>query len=112
METTFELVAVAFLRASGGAVRVLLAIDRDGEQLFDGEPALLLEHRPGHPAAELTLECAELLDAAAVARLADAARDALVGLVEAAFDEDGGFDGTRMLGRSVAVSAPRDSFEV
>ena len=111
METDFELVAVAFMRTTGGRVRVLLAVDRAGEQLFDGEPALLLEHRPGAPAEQVLLEGADRIDATAIAHALDATRDALVELVDAAFDELGQFDGQRLLGRSIAFRAAIDSFD-
>jgi hypothetical protein len=111
VESTFELVVVAFLRSTGGVVRVLLAVDRDGEQLFDGEPALLAEHRPGAPAAQLELEGPERVDAAAVATIADLARTELARIVEHAFDDTGQFDGERILGTAVRVVAPRGSLD-
>jgi hypothetical protein len=112
VESTFELVAVAFLRSTGGEVRVLLAVDRDGEQLFDGEPALLASHRPGRDAGQLQLEGPERVASAVVERVAELARIELARLVEEAFDEVGTFDGERMLGRSVRICAPRGLLDV
>ena len=110
VDATFQLVAIAFLRSTGGRVRVLLAIDRDGEQLFEGEPALLLEHRPGRPAGELVLESAD--------RIPDAATDAVLGhcaaelaqLVDQAHDESGQLDGERLLGRAATFVAAHATF--
>ena len=87
-------------------------MDRDGEQLFDGEPTLLATHRPGRPAAELELEGPDQVDAEAVRGIADLARDGLAALVEGAFDGAGSFDGERILGRSVQVVAPSGSLDV
>ena len=112
MESTFELVAVAFLRSTGGEVRVLLAVDRDGEQLVDGEPALLASHRPGRSAEHVQLEGPERVAAEIVQQVAQLARIELARLVEEAFDEVGAFDGERMLGRSVRISAPHGLLDV
>lgn len=111
MECSFELVAVAFMRTVGGRVRVLLAIDRDGEQLFEGEPALLVEHRPGQPSSELVVDGADRIRAAAFAWVAEQAAAELVELVDAAFDELGQFDGQRLLGRGIAMRGPANSFD-
>jgi hypothetical protein len=112
VESTFELVAVAFLRSTGGMVRVLLAVDRAGEQLFEGEPALLAEHRPGRPAEELRLEGPDRLAAEVVREVEELTRDLLVDLVESAFDASGTFDGERMLGRPVGIVARHDLLDV
>jgi hypothetical protein len=109
---TFELVAVAFLRSTGGRVRVLLAIDRDGQQLFDGEPALLVEHRPGAPAAELALETADRIRPSAVDVVLAAITDDLARLVDEAHDELGQLDGERLLGRGASLRAPADTFDM
>lgn len=110
VDSTFDLVAVAFVHAASGRVRVLLAVDRDGSPLFDGEPALLFEHRHGRPSTEAALEGADRIDAAAVAQIARRAHEELAALVESAFDETGMFDGQRMLGRSVSVRAAHEHF--
>jgi hypothetical protein len=107
---TFQLVAVAFLRSTGGRVRVLLAVDRDGDQLFDGEPALLLEHRPGRSASELALEGADRIPAAAIDLALAAAATDLARLVDEAHDELGQFDGERLLGRGATFEAAPDTF--
>ncbi|MCW2921474.1 MAG: hypothetical protein JWL76_1348 [Thermoleophilia bacterium] len=112
MTATFQLVAVAFLRSTGGRVRVLLAIDRDGEQLFDGEPALLLEHRPGAPAGTIELETADRIRASAIDVVHAAVAAELAQLVEDAHDEFGQLDGERLLGRSAEFSARADTFDM
>lgn len=105
----FQLVAVAFLRTTGGRVRVLLAIDRDGEQLHDGEPALLVEHRPGQSPTELVVDRADAVPEAAV-ELVTRHAPALVRLVEDACDEFGQLIGERLLGSGIDVRGARDSF--
>lgn len=112
MTATFHLVAVAFLRSTGGRVRVLLAVDRDGEQLFDGEPALLIEHRPGRAPRELVLEAADSIRPEATELVLAAVANELVQLVEQALDDFGQLDGERLLGRSTSLAAPADTFDV
>ena len=112
MTATLQLVAVAFLRSTGGRVRVLLAVDRDGMQLFDGEPALLVEHRPGRAADELVLEAADRIRASAVDVVLAAVATDLAQLVEDAHDEFGQLDGERLLGRGATLVAPVDTFDM
>ena len=109
MTSTFALIPVAFLRSVGGMFSVLLAVDEGDAQLFDGEPALLVVHRPGASAAELQVEGAEALVPDAVEVVASVASE-LVRLIEGAFDDDGAFDGERLLGARVVVDAPVGSF--
>ena len=111
MPATFDLVAVAFLRSTGGRVRVLLAIDRDGEQLFDGEPALLLEHRPGASHSDLGLEGADRIPTSAIDIVLAEAATQLVRLVEEAHDAFGQLDGDRLLGRGARFHAPASTFD-
>lgn len=111
MTATFELVAVAFLRRTGGRVGVLFAIDRDGEQLFGGEPALLVEHRPGGPVQDLQVETADGIDGSASALVHASAATELAQLVEEAHDEYGQLDGARLLGRSATFDAAADTFD-
>ncbi|MCW2926910.1 MAG: hypothetical protein JWM86_878 [Thermoleophilia bacterium] len=108
----FELVVVAFVRSTGGRVRVLMAVDRDGEQLFDGEPVLLVDHRPGDHHDALVLEGPDGLDPSAVAAVRAAGSAVLVALVEGAFTDDGSFDGTRMLDRPVTLRLPNRAFDM
>lgn len=109
MNVVHELVAVAFLRSAGGRVRVLLAVDRDGQQLHDGEPVLLVEHRPGAAPDRIHVEPASVLPEGAVQHVLDA-RVELAGLVDACMTADGGFDGDLLLGRAVRIHAPSSSF--
>lgn len=111
MDAGFELVAVAFTRNAAGRVRLLLAIDRDGEQLFGGEPALLAEHRPGAPAAEIVIEGADRIPESAFDVVQRATHDQLAALVDSCFDRSGQFDGQRMLGRGVTMRAASDVFD-
>jgi hypothetical protein len=111
VESGFELVAVAFVRSTGGRIRVLLAVDRDGEQLFDGEPALLAEHRPGSSPDELQLDGADAIDVDAVARVRALVAVELAALVEGSFNRRGEFDGQLLLGRTVAFRGPVNSFD-
>ena len=111
MTSTFALIPVAFLRSVGGVFSVLLAVDEGDAQLFDGEPALLVVHRPGAPAADMQVEGAEALVPAAVEVVAGVATE-LVRLIDAAFTDDGAFDGERLLGARVVVDAPAGSFRL
>ncbi len=110
MPATFQLVVVAFLRSTGGRVRVLLAIDRDGEQLFEGEPALLAEHRPGSPPDELALEAAGRIRAGAVDVVLASVAAQIVAMIDGAHDDFGQLVGERLLGRSATFDAPSDTF--
>ncbi|MCW2959703.1 MAG: hypothetical protein JWM25_1812 [Thermoleophilia bacterium] len=104
----YELTAVAFIQSVGGEIGVLLAVDRDGEQLFDGEPALLMRHRPGADHGALHLEGAEVVPVELVEELRAGAAD-LAGLVEGAHARDGMFDGGRLVGGVVVVEISNDS---
>ncbi|MBC7462418.1 MAG: hypothetical protein H7287_13760 [Thermoleophilia bacterium] len=109
MTSTYFLIPVAFLRSVGGLFSILLAVDEGDAQLFDGEPALLVVHRPGAPAEALQVEGAEALIPAAVEVVASVATE-LVNLIEAAFTSAGEFDGERLLGARIAIDAPTGSF--
>jgi hypothetical protein len=109
VDSAFQLVAVAFLHTAGGRMRVLLAIDRDGEQLHGGEPALLVEHRPGRSPAELVVDCADAVPDAAV-ELVTGHAPALARLVEDACDEFGQLVGERLLGTGITIHGARESF--
>jgi hypothetical protein len=109
VSSTFHLIPVAFLRSTGGMVNVLLAVDEGDEQLFEGEPALLVAHRPGSPPHELRVETAaalaqESLDA--VQRVADV----LAQLIEGAYTRQGEFDPDLLLGKRVPLDAPSGTF--
>lgn len=106
---SFQLIAVAFVRSTGGAVRVLLAIDRDGEPLHEGEPAVLIEHRPGADPSTMEAEVAGAVPAVAADAVLENATE-LAACIEAAFDRSGTFDGQRLLGTGVTFSAPHDTF--
>lgn len=106
MSARFELVAIAFLRAAGGRMHVLLAASRDGIDLFDGEPVLLVEHRPGSDPEAMHVEGADVVPDALVAVIRTHARAPLARLVDDAFDDAGELDGQRLVGRSIAFTAP------
>ena len=91
---------------------MLLAIDRDGDQLFDGEPALLLEHRPGNAVEHVRLEAADAIQPQATELVLGAIAAELARLVEDAHDEFGQLDGERLLGRAASLDAPFDTFDV
>jgi hypothetical protein len=104
----YELTAVAFIHSVGGEIGVLLAVDRDGEQLFEGEPALLIRHRPGADPGSMHVEGAEIVPEELVGQLRSGAAD-LAALVESAHARDGTFDGGRLVGSSVIVEISNDS---
>lgn len=92
-------------------MRVLLAVDEGDVQLFEGEPALLVAHRPFAPAELLRVEGADALVAAALDAVVSAASE-LAALIDAAHDRGGQFDGERLLGRRVTIAAPAGSFRL
>lgn len=109
MTTTYHLTPVAFVRTTGGRLNVLLAVDEGDLHLFDGEPALLVSHRPGAAHHELQVEGAEALDARAIDAVRGVAHE-LARLIEGAFDVRGEFDGQRLLGQRVPVVASAGCF--
>jgi hypothetical protein len=112
MTATFQLTCVAYVRSTGGRVRLLLAIDRDGRPLFDGEPALLVEHRPGAPASRLLVEGPEGMDDAALELVHMSTGDAMARLIDDAHDEQGTLCGERLLGSAVSMQARAGSFDL
>lgn len=112
MEARFELVAVAFVEAAGGTVRLLLAIDRDGEQLFEGAPVLLVEHALGSPADSMTLEGAEGIGDDLVRELHAQLHAPIDALLESSVDADGTVAGERLLGASVSYVGARRTFDM
>lgn len=106
----FHLHPAAFLRQTGGSLHVLFAVrDADGAWFFDGEPALIVQHRPGEDPQEIDVEGADALDGGTV-ELVARERPALAACIEAAFDTQGSFDGELLLAQRVLVRAPRDAF--
>jgi hypothetical protein len=112
VESSFELVAVAFMRTTGGRVRVLLAIDRDGEQLFNGEPALLVEHRPGAALDTLEVDGPDGMSRSVTDAVAQVAGAALAELIAGSFTRDGSFDGGLLLGRSISIRLASGAFDM
>ncbi|MCB0880066.1 MAG: hypothetical protein KDC46_13930 [Thermoleophilia bacterium] len=110
MHADFQLTCVAFARSTGGRVRLLLAVDRGEEQLFDGEPVLLVDHRPGSRHEQLELTGPDAMEPAIVQQVHAAAALQLAALVDAAFDETGSFDGQRILGTGPTVALPAGLF--
>ena len=109
-EVRYTLMAVAFVRSVGGRVRLLVSVDGEAP-LFDGEPVLLVEHRPGAAAADLVVEPSDQVAASVSHLVVERAGIALVELVEQAFDGTGQFVGERLLGTTVELSAPADAFD-
>lgn len=95
-----QLVAVAFLRQTGGRIGVLFAVDGPDGPQHDGEPVLLVQHRPGAGADQLEVEGADAL-APGVVRAVRAQAAAVVAAVEAGLDAFGQVDGTLLLGSTV-----------
>jgi len=88
---------------------VLLAVDRDGTQLFAGEPAVLVEHRPGAASDQLTIEVAERVPVAGHA-LVSLASVRLVELLDGAYDDEGSLRRERFLGVPVEIRGAHDAF--
>jgi hypothetical protein len=108
--STYQLTCVAFVRSTGGRIRVLLTIDRDGLPLFDGDPALLVEHRPWTEPGSLTVDGPDSLDPVAYEVVHRSVAPELASIVDEAHDRTGAFDASRLLGRSVGFEAPVDAF--
>jgi len=106
----YQLVAVAFVHGVGGRMRVLFAVDREGKQLFGGEPAVLVEHRPGAPHATLEIEGADAISAPALSHLRSSSEH-LAQLIEGAFDREGTFRREQLLGHHVELRGPAALFE-
>ncbi|MCW2956109.1 MAG: hypothetical protein JWO69_978 [Thermoleophilia bacterium] len=100
-----DLIAVAFHHGTGGQLRVLLAVDRDGDPMYDGEPAIMATHRPGDDPSRMELEGAEAVPSEFVSELGVAVGQ-LAAVLEAAFERDGSFSGARLVGQVVTVEVP------
>lgn len=111
MDVAYTATCVAFVRSVGGQLRVLLCIDRGDEQLFDGDPALLVEHRPGAAASELLLEGPDAVPAASLRALRDLLADRVARLLDDACDDTGEFRRELLLGRTIQFNAPRSVFD-
>lgn len=111
MDVAFSATCVAFLRSPGGRLRVLLCIDRGDEPLFDGDPALLAEHRPGAPSEQLLLEGPDALAASTVQQARALLAPRLVELLDQAFDDAGEFRRERLIGRAIEFRAPAAAFD-
>ena len=90
---------------------VLYTVDRDDHALHDGDPVVLVEHRPGSPVTDLSIELSEQVPAAAAAFVHTHAADQLLVMIEDAFDSAGMFDGERLLGCNVSFLAQPGTFE-
>lgn len=112
MEARFDLVTVAFVEAADGSIRLLLAVDREGQQLFDGTPVLLVEHAPGMPAECMKLEGADGIDEDVLGDLHAQLHAPIAELLESCLDAGGKVAGERLLGASVAYVAARRSFDM
>lgn len=111
MDVAFTATCVAFVRSPGGRLRVLLCVDRGDQQLFDGEPALLAEHRPGCAPEQLLLEGPDAVAVPAVQRVRALLAQQLVELLDQACDDAGEFHRERLVGRSVEFQAPAGVFD-
>ena len=112
MESTFQLIVVACVRSTGGRIRLLLAIDRGNHQLFDGEPALLVEHRPGSDPSQLIVEGPDGMAQSSLELVRRGAGGAIGELLISGFDETGAWDMTRIIGSEITLVAPRDTFSM
>lgn len=105
----YGLHGIAFVRQVGGRIHVLLAIDEDDRDCFAGEPVLLVDHRPGAPAAELVVEGADALAGIAV-ELVRGQASQLAAWIDAAVDRTGAFDGERLVGEAHRFDGPPGAF--
>lgn len=106
----YGLHGVAFIRQTGGRIHVLFAIDEGGADCFDGEPVLLVDHRPGAAPDQLTVEGADALSPHAV-ELIRAEAAALAAWIDGALDASGTFDGQRLLGEAHRFTGSAGAFE-
>lgn len=112
MDVAFNATCVAFVRSAGGRLSVLLCVDRGAERLFDGDPALLAEHRPGASPDQLVLDGPEAVPAASIDLLHGRLAEPLARLLDDAWDETGEFQRDRVLGQSVEFVAPAAILDV
>lgn len=105
----FELVAVAFVAGAGGRIGVLFVVDRDGVPLFDGEPSVLVQHRPGAAAGAMVVEVPERCPASAQ-ELVAGATEAIARVLDAAYDQFGELVREQLLGSTVEMEGARDAF--
>lgn len=101
--STLHWIPVAFVRQTSGRLHVLFSLDRDATPLHDGDPVLLVDHRPGEDAADLTFEPADVLDDAVVAGL-DANRAEFATCLAGAFTRDGSFDADQLLAQRIRAT--------
>ncbi|MCW2949994.1 MAG: hypothetical protein JWN41_1007 [Thermoleophilia bacterium] len=111
MTATYYLIPIAFIRSTGGAFKVLLAIDHENQPLFDGEPAVLITHRPGAQSHELRAEGAAALAPDALLAVTSAA-SLIAHAIDSAHDREGNFMADQLLGRRITLVAPRGIFAV
>ena len=107
----YGLHGVAFIRQTGGRVHVLFAIDELGEDRHDGEPVLLVDHRPGDAPTSLVVEAADEIPAQGVDHVREQATQ-LASWIDSAFDAAGTFDGERILGEAHRFDAPPGVFNI
>ena len=93
-------VPVAFVRQTGGRMHVLFSVESDDRLQHDGEPVLLVDHRPGGAHDDVAFEAASVLTAPVVAAL-EAHRADFAACFAAAFAADGSFDPDLLLAQRV-----------
>ncbi len=93
---------VAFVRQTSGRLHILFALDRDGRAVHEGEPVLLVDHRPGAAHDDIGFDASSEVEAHFVACLDDH-RTEFAACFTAAFARDGSFDADRLLTQRVRI---------
>lgn len=101
-------IPVAFVRQTGGRLHVLFSLEHDGAPQHEGEPLLLVDHRPGSGAADVEFEAADAL-APRFTDVLDLHRTAFADCLAAAFGSDGAFDADRLIAQRVELQVDRRS---
>lgn len=100
--TTLTWVPVAFVRQTTGRMHVLFSLDLGTEQQFEGEPVLLVDHRPGDDVADIAFEPADVVDAPVVAAL-EGYRTDFAACLDRAHRRDGSFEPDLLLEQRVRM---------
>lgn len=85
-------------------MHVLFGLDQGGVPAFDGEPVLLVDHRPGDDPSDMTFEPADVIDEATALQL-DLHRVQFAECMSAAFTRDGSFDPERLIAQRIHIES-------
>jgi hypothetical protein len=93
-------IPVAFVRQTSGRLHVLFSLDRDGSPAYEGEPVLLVDHRPEAGIEDIEIEGSDVVAAADLAG-ASANLEAFATCFTRAFAADGSFVADQLLAERI-----------